>query len=101
MKMAPENKSACQKKIPMKSRDHSWLVELKIDKRNYGNFGEDVKDESQDGKIDTDALATEALPQVFRHGVHTAGHVNGYEDPTQQDQDEHSLDIRRLNVTSL
>jgi hypothetical protein len=69
-----------------------WL-NFGLIKTNYGNFGEDVKDESQDGKVDADALATEALPQVFRHGVHTAGHVDGYEDPTQQDQDEHSLDI--------
>jgi hypothetical protein len=49
----------------------------------YRNFGEDVEQESEHGKVDSYPLPTEPLPEVLRHRVDARGHVDGHKEPTE------------------
>lgn len=59
----------------------------------YWDFCEDVEQQGQHRQVDADSLPTESLAQVFRHSVHAAGCVHGYEHPAEQDQYEHCIQL--------
>ena len=57
----------------------------------YRYLSEDIKQQSQDGKINPDPLPTKPEPEVFRHGVHPTSHVHRYKAPAKKDDVVDSL----------
>ena len=71
--------------------------QILIEHISYGNLGEDVEKEGEDGEVNADSLASEAFAQILGHRVHSAGHINGHENVSQKQQNHHRLFLTHKN----